>query len=62
MRKFAFIAVGLALGWIASWTAAPTLVAVAPPASSAGIAPFEMMVGSANLPSEHFVDYSLVYP
>jgi hypothetical protein len=24
--------------------------------------PMQMMTGSANLPSEHFVDYSLVYP
>jgi hypothetical protein len=38
---------------------------LAPPAimvSSGGIEPMKMMVGSVNLPSEHFVDYSLIYP
>ena len=60
MRKFylaaavAVIAVGF--GWMASTTAR-----VAQPASSAGIDPMQIMTGSANLPTEHFVDYSLVY-
>ena len=35
---------------------------VAPPMSSASIAPMQIMAASINLPTEHFVDYSLVYP
>ncbi len=64
MRKFGLIAaavvVGVGFGWIASTKAR----VVAPPTmmSSTGIEPMKMMAGSANLPSEHFVDYSLVYP
>jgi hypothetical protein len=63
MRKFGVIAaavvVGVGFGWIAS-----TKARVAPPMmiSSSGIEPMKIMVGSANLPTEHFVDYSLVYP
>jgi hypothetical protein len=62
MRKFGFIAVGAFIvacfgGWIAS-----TNARVVPPASTVSIAPIQMMAASANLPAEHFVDYSLVYP
>jgi hypothetical protein len=62
MRKIGFIAAGALIvacsgGWIAS-----TNARVAPPASTVGIAPMQMMAASANLPTEHFVDYSLVYP
>jgi hypothetical protein len=59
MRKFGFIAAGalIVVGWIAS-----TNARVAPPASTVSIAPMQMMAASANLPAEHFVDYSLVYP
>jgi hypothetical protein len=60
MRKFGLAAtvalIAVSLGWMASTTAR-----VAPPISSAGIAPLEMMAGSSNLPIEHFVDYSLVF-
>jgi uncharacterized membrane protein YhhN len=63
MRKFGLVAaavvVGVGLGWIAS-----TKARVAPPIimSSYTIEPMKMMAGSANLPTEHFVDYSLIYP
>jgi len=63
MRKFGLVAaavvVGVGLGWIAS-----TKARVAPPMmmSSHTIEPMKMMAGSANLPTEHFVDYSLIYP
>ena len=62
MRKFGFIAAGALIvacfgGWIAS-----TMARVAAPASAVAIAPMQMMAASANLPAEHFVDYSLVYP
>jgi hypothetical protein len=61
MRKFS-LAVAVALiaisfGWMASTTAR----VAAPPMSNAGIAPLQMMTGSSNLPTEHFVDYSLVF-
>jgi hypothetical protein len=60
MRKFGLAAtvalIAVSLGWMASTTAR-----VAPPMSSVGIAPLQMMAGSSNLPTEHFVDYSLVF-
>jgi Spy/CpxP family protein refolding chaperone len=60
MRKFGLAAtvalIAVSLGWMASTTAR-----VAPPMSSAGISPLEMMARSSNLPTEHFVDYSLVF-
>ena len=62
MRKFglaaavALIAVVCFGGWVASNNAR-----VAVPASADSIAPMQMMAASPNLPSEHFVDYSLVF-
>jgi hypothetical protein len=63
MRKFGLIAaaavalIAAGFGWMASTTAriAP------PPMSNASITPLQMMAGSSNLPTEHFVDYSLVF-
>jgi hypothetical protein len=40
---------------------ASTTARVAPPMSSAGIAPLQRMASSSNLPTEHFVDYSVVF-
>jgi hypothetical protein len=63
MRKYGLIAaavvVGAGFGWIASMNAR-----VAPPMIMSGrtIEPMNMMAGSTNLPTEHFVDYSLIYP
>jgi hypothetical protein len=62
MRKIGFIAAGAFIvvcfgGWIAS-----TNVRVAPPTSTVSIAPMQMMAASANLPAEHFVDYSVIFP
>ena len=60
MRKFGLAAtvalIAVSLGWMASTTAR-----VAPPMSSASIAPLQMMAGSSNLPTDHFVDYSVVF-
>jgi hypothetical protein len=62
MRKFGFIAAAaLILAGFGGWVAA-TNARVAPPTSTIAIAPMQMMAASANLPAEHFVDYSLVYP
>ena len=52
----ALIAVLCFSGWIA-----PNNARVAVPASTVSIAPTQMMAASPNLPSEHFVDYSLVF-
>jgi hypothetical protein len=62
MRKIGFIAAGAFIvvcfgGWIAS-----TNARVTPPASTLSIAPMQMMAASANLPVEHFVDYSVIFP
>ena len=63
MRKFGLIAAAVVVG-IGFW-AASTKARVTPPAmmlSSTAIEPMKMMTVSAHLPSEHFVDYSLIYP
>jgi hypothetical protein len=63
MRKFAFIAsaalIAVAFG---GWMSTTTTALVAPPAGGAEIDPIQIMVGSPNLPTQHFVDYSFVYP
>jgi hypothetical protein len=65
-RKFG-LAAGVALTaltavcFISGWMASTTASVAAPPMSNAGIAPLQMMTGSSNLPTEHFVDYSLVF-
>lgn len=60
MRKFGLIAavalIAVSFAWMTSTTAR-----VAPPVSNAGVAPLQMMAGSSNLPTEHFVDYSVVF-
>ena len=62
MRKIGFVAVGAFIavcfgGWIAF-----TNTNVAPPTSTVSTTPMQMMATSANLPAEHFVDYSLIFP
>jgi hypothetical protein len=62
MRKFALVAAAVAL--IAAsfaWMASTTARIAPPPTTNVGIAPLQMMAGSSNLPTEHFVDYSLVF-
>jgi hypothetical protein len=62
MRKFGFVAAAaLILAGVGGWIASTTQARVAPPMSSARIAPIQMMAVSANLPTEQFVDYSLIY-
>jgi hypothetical protein len=51
----ALIAVG-----IGAWAASPTQARVDIPAE-AGIDPSPMMVNRSDLPTEHYVDYSLVF-
>jgi hypothetical protein len=52
----------LILAGFGGWVAATSQARVAPPISSAGVDPMQIMAVSLNLPAEHFVDYSLVYP
>ena len=64
MRKFGLVAAAVVVAVGFGWTAS-TKARLAPPdmiVSSGGIEPMKMMVGSTNLPSENFVDYSLIYP
>jgi hypothetical protein len=64
MRKFAFVASAafIAAAFGGGWMSTTTTAFVAPPANGAGIDPIQIMVGSPNLPTQHFVDYSLIYP
>jgi hypothetical protein len=62
MRKFGLIAAAAFLvACLGSWIAS-TNARVTPPASTASIAPMQMMAASANLPAEQFVDYSVIFP
>jgi hypothetical protein len=63
MRKFGLArAAALIVAGFGGWIAATSQARLAPPMSSASIAPMQIMAASTNLPTEHFVDYSLVYP
>lgn len=63
MRKFGLVApAALILAGFGGWIAATSQARVAPSMSSASIAPLQIMAASSNLPTERFVDYSLVYP
>jgi hypothetical protein len=63
MRKFGlvFTALILAVGF-GAFNASTTQQVAAPSDRIDALEPMKMMVGSANLPSEHFVDYSLIFP
>jgi hypothetical protein len=62
MRKFGFFAVtALILTGFGGWIAATTQAHVTAPTNSARIDALQMMTVTQNLPTEHFVDYSLVY-
>jgi hypothetical protein len=63
MRKFGLVATAaLIVAGFGGWIAATSQARVAPPMTSASISPMQIMAVSANLPTEHYVDYSLVYP
>jgi hypothetical protein len=63
MRKFAFVASAASIAAVfGGWMSTTTTALVAPPANGAGIDPVQIMAGSSNLPTEHFADYSFVYP
>jgi hypothetical protein len=63
MQKFTFVAsAALIAAAFGGWMSTTTTALVAPPVDGAGINPIQIMVGSPNLPTERFVDYSLVYP
>ena len=62
MRKFGlFAATALILAGFAGWIASTTQARVAAPVNSARIDVGQMTTAAGNLPTEHFVDYSLVY-
>ena len=62
MRNFAFVAsAALIAAAFGGWMSTTTTALVAPPANGAGIDPIQIMVGSPNLPTQHFIDYSFVY-
>jgi hypothetical protein len=49
------------LAGFAGWIASTTQARVAAPVNGARIDALQMMMAAGNLPTEHFVDYSLVY-
>jgi len=63
MRKFGFFAAtALVLAGFAGWIVSISQARIAAPmVSGPQISTMQMMTTAANLPAEHFVDYSLVY-
>jgi hypothetical protein len=62
MRKISLFAVAAALilAGIGSWAASTTQARVDTPAR-AGVDTFQIMINASNLPTSHYVDYSLVF-
>jgi hypothetical protein len=60
MRKISMFAAALILIAVGAWaiTTTPRVVASTP----AGIDPLQMMSNARKLPSEHYVDYTLIFP
>ena len=63
MRKFGyFAATAVILAGFGAWVASTSQARVAAPmVIGSQINAMQMMTTAANLPAEHFVDYSLVY-
>jgi len=61
MRKYGLLAGALILAGFAGWIASTTQARVAAPLNGAHIDSLQMMTAAGNLPTAHFVDYSLVY-
>ena len=62
MRKFGFFAVtALILTGFGGWIAATTQARVTAPTTNARMDVLQMMSVAGKLPTEQFVDYSLVY-
>ena len=58
MRKISMFAAALVLIAVGAWAAAtPRVVASTP----VGIDPFQMMTNATDLPTAHYVDYSLIF-
>jgi hypothetical protein len=57
---FAGSVAALILACVANWAISGTQARVASPAA-VQIDPFTMMTGAKQVPTEHFVDYSLVF-
>jgi hypothetical protein len=57
---FAASVAALILACVANWAISDTQARVASPAT-VQINPFTMMTGAKQLPTDHFVDYSLVF-
>jgi hypothetical protein len=62
MRKISLFAVAAAmiLGGIGAWAASSTYARVETPAE-AGVDPSRIMMNAKDLPTAHYVDYSLVF-
>jgi hypothetical protein len=62
MRKFGlFAAAALILAGFGGWIASTSQARVAAPIAAISINPTQLTMTSGDLPTEHFVDYSLVY-
>jgi hypothetical protein len=62
MRKFGFFAVtALILAGFGGWIAATPQARIAAPMNGPQIDALQIMTVAGNLPTERFVDYSLVY-
>jgi hypothetical protein len=66
MRKFGLFAVtavtAVTLAGFGGWVAATPQVRIAAPVNGPQIDALQIMTVSGNLPTQHLVDYSLVFP
>jgi hypothetical protein len=59
MRKISMFAAALVLIAVGAWAVATTPRVVA--STPVGIDPFQMMTDAKDLPTAHYVDYSLIF-
>jgi hypothetical protein len=59
MRKISIFAAALVLIAVRSWAVATTPHVAA--STPVGMAPLQIMTNATNLPTEHFVDYTLIF-
>jgi len=61
MRKFVFLASALILAGFAGWNAATNQASVAAPTKNPRMDVMQMMSAAKNLPTQQFIDHSLVH-
>ena len=56
-----FAVIALIVAGVGVWFASTTQARIGPPMNGARIDPLQLMTSAKDMPTDHFVDYSLVY-